>query len=367
MCTPTVNFDFGVEYRYRRRLRHRSPNIDVGAEPGDRKNRLYNRCETARVHRMSYNQKLDVFEGYNVVSWPNEPAVCENKAIRVQVSFDWDLETNNYVDGPSWAEHLQTLAQGSVSSTLKALVIGPWSNELWTANSEQALVELISLAKHFNSLEHLFVGDIVDEEMMISELRQCNMTPILNTFPQLQSFYVRGSNELRFENLEHASLQKLVVQSGGLAQQILSDLLNAQLPSLRHLELLLGTTNYGGTITLEDLLPLFSGRYFDRLHYLGIKNSEFTDDIAQVLAQSPLLSRIKTLDLSLGTLGDEGVTALLKSPYLKNLESVVFNHHFVSDSLVAELRSVIGDALEIDETLELEDYTENGRYIDITE
>ena len=316
---------------------------------------------------MSYNQNLDVFEGHKVVSWPNEPAEFENKAIRVQVSFDWDPETNDYVDGPRWVEHLQTLAQSSVSGTLKALIIGPWTNELWTGNSEQALVELITLAKHFNSLEHLFVGDIVDEEMMISELHQCNMTPILNTFPQLQSFYVRGSNELRFENLEHANLQKLVVQSGGLDQQILSDVLNAQLPSLKHLELLLGTPNYGGNVTLENLLPLFSGRYFDRLHYLGIKNSEFTDDIAQTLAQSPLLSRIKTLDLSLGTLGDEGVTALLKSPYLKNLESVILKHHFVSDSLVAELRRVIGDALEIDEALELEDDDENGRYIDITE
>jgi hypothetical protein len=121
---------------------------------------------------------------------------------------------------------------------------------------------------------------------------------------------------------------------------IVRAVLNADLPNLEHLELWLGTEDYGANTTVADLDPLLGGERFARLHYLGLRDSDIADEIAVAVAGAPILDRIRTLDLSLGTLGDEGAAALLASPAVARLEKLDIHHHYCSDAMVARLNQL---------------------------
>jgi hypothetical protein len=131
-----------------------------------------------------------------------------------------------------------------------------------------------------------------------------------------------------------------VIETGGLDASVTKQVLSSSLPSLEHLELWLGAESYGATTTVEDLEPLFSGALFPRLRYLGLRDSELADAIAERIAQSPLLERIEVLDLSLGTLGDKGAEALLASPAVRRLRKLDLHHHYMSKDVLLRLHKL---------------------------
>ena len=113
----------------------------------------------------------------------------------------------------------------------------------------------------------------------------------------------------------------------------------SDLPRLEHLELWLGTENYGGNVTVEDLGPILLDR-FPSLRRLGLRNAEGVDAIAEAVANAPVTARIEVLDLSMGDLGDEGTGTLAASPGVAGLKKVDIHHHFVSDEAIAGLRGL---------------------------
>ncbi len=110
---------------------------------------------------------------------------------------------------------------------------------------------------------------------------------------------------------------------------------------MEHLELWLGTEEYGGNSSVEDLQPILSGELFPNLKYLGLRNCEFVNDIAAVIVNSPIVRRIETLDLSLGVLTDEGGRALLSLPTDGQLQHV--NLHF--NYMTSEVTKLLGKLL----------------------
>jgi hypothetical protein len=67
--------------------------------------------------------------------------------------------------------------------------------------------------------------------------------------------------------------------------------------------------------------------------------------VAAVLAHAPVLEQIRVLDLSLGTLSDEGAAALLASPAVRQLEKLDLHHHYCSEETMAALQ---GLGIEVD-------------------
>ena len=114
----------------------------------------------------------------------------------------------------------------------------------------------------------------------------------------------------------------------------------ADLPELEHLEIWLGTPDYGGDSRPEDLAGILDGQRFPKLVTLALRNCEWADELAAVVAKAPILSRIKRLDLSLGTLTDAGMDALVASPAVGKLEHVDIHHHYVSEAAVARLTAL---------------------------
>ncbi|MFD1048275.1 hypothetical protein ACFQ1S_23425 [Kibdelosporangium lantanae] len=73
---------------------------------------------------------------------------------------------------------------------------------------------------------------------------------------------------------------------------------------------------------------------------LGLQNSDQQNDLARWAAESVVVQQLETLDLSMGTLTDEGAEPLLKLTHLKALD---LHHHYLSDEMAQRLREALPD------------------------
>jgi uncharacterized protein (TIGR02996 family) len=245
---------------------------------------------------------------------------------------------------------------------VQALVIG-WCFGMDGDDSSEIVETLIEASERLPNLKALFLGDITYEENEISWINQCDLTGLLKAFPQLEHFRARGGSGLALKKFKHENLKSLAFEAGGLPPGVARTIGASSLPALEHLELWLGTEEYGGTTTVADLKGILSGKATPVLRSLGLRNSQITDDIVKALAKSPLLKQIRVLDLSLGTLGDKGAEALLDIPAIGRLEKLDIHHHYVSPELVKRLEA-LGIEVDAGKGEEADEYDgESHRYV----
>jgi hypothetical protein len=271
-------------------------------------------------------------------------------------------------EGQHWIDIFAALLDDPASATIPGLVVGAWDESGASEDTSAAVVEaLVNAHDRLPGVRSLFLGDIIAEEAEISWIQQTDISPLFDAFPALEYLTVRGGNGLRLGSLRHDRLISLVVQSGGLPVEVVREVCSAQLPNLEHLELWLGSDNYGGNTTVEDLGPILSGQLFPKLQSLGLRDSEIADEIATAVASAPVLERIRVLDLSLGTLGDAGAVALLSSPAVAKLEKLDIHHHYCSEDIVARLQA-LGITVDASEPQQEDAYDgETYRYAAVTE
>ncbi len=306
---------------------------------------------------MTINEHLDTFAGFRVTPWtPGEPLGDPETTIhRLFVEYD---------DEGSWVDRFRAFLDEPNVSETRGLVVGMWHPEVLTDNPPDAVVEaLVSARERLPHLRALFFGDITMEESEISWITNTDLSPLWAAYPDLEEFGVRGGNDLSLGQLRLPKLHTLVIQSGGLDGRVVREVMNADLPALEHLELYLGTDNYGATATPEDLSPLLDGALFPKLTYLGLRDSDRADEFAQVIANAPITARLEVLDLSLGTLSDEGAAALLASPAVRGLKKLDVHHHWCSDEVMEQLRA-LGTQVDVSEQQDLE---EDWRFVAIGE
>jgi hypothetical protein len=277
---------------------------------------------------MGIHGHTEVFQGKPVINYDKNIGIADPIDTVYRLWFDFEAEENTL----ALLEHF--LADQNVMK-VTSLIIGVWNYE---CESNQPLVELLTSNSHkLPSLSALFLGDIIEEEAQISWIVQSNLSAMLQAYPQLEYLQVKGNDGLSFGEMKLDHLKTLIVETGGLSPSVAKEIFQAQLPALEHLELWLGTPNYGGDITPEDLEPLLAGSVFPQLRYLGLRDSEIADQVAIAVANAPIVQRLKILDMSLGNMGDIGATALLDSPILKHLEKLDLHHHYISEELTNKL------------------------------
>lgn len=296
------------------------------------------------------------FQGLPVVQF--EPAKglgnAARNAWRISVEYD---------DPDTVIDKLAELVGAAGASQIRALVFGPWFGDDMSGSTEEIVDALVGSAKHLPALEHLFIGDVIYEECEISWITQSDLHPLLKAFPALHTLRVRGGTDLSLGDAAHGELRALIIEAGGLPPTVLTQIARAGLPSLEHLELWLGTQNYGGPTRMSDITPVLRPGLFPRLRYLGLRDSEMADEIAAALASSELLATLTVLDLSLGTLSDEGAQALIASPHLRSLARLDLHHHYLSDAMMARLRA-LPITVDVSDRQELED---GDRYVAVAE
>ncbi|QEL17963.1 STM4015 family protein [Limnoglobus roseus] len=255
-----------------------------------------------------------------------------NCVYRIAVEFEDDEQT--------FPDLLDAFLTAHGGPGLTALVVGSWDSDSPLDSSTEVVESLIGARGRMPNLTALFLGDVTAEECEISWMGHGDLSPLLPAFPKLEEFRIRGTSDLTFGTLKHANLKSLAVESGGLPAELIDEVAAAKLPKLEHLELWLGTSNYGGINTVAPLKKLLAGKKFPHLSYLGLKNSAIADAVAAAVAKSPLLDRLDTLDLSLGNLSDDGAKALIAAPAVKKLKKLDLNHHYISDPVLRELRKL---------------------------
>lgn len=311
---------------------------------------------------MAIGHLIDKFAGLPVENWEEGAALADpqNTAYRIRVEYDAEQE---------WTEVFADFLADENSSQVVALIVGcPYTDAPEQENMELVIEALVAACDRLPNLKHLFLAEMTFEECEISWIVQTDLTPIFSAYPQLETLSIRGSNNLTLGSMSLPALKSLTIESGGLPAEIVHAVCVAQLPNLEHLELWLGVANYGGTVQVADIKPLLTNNPFAHLKYLGIRNSEIVDDIAKELKDAPVLSQIDVLDLSLGTLTDEGAEHLLNNDALKKLSLLDLHHHFCSNEMMAKLEAS-SIKVDISERLEAESYGDGEiyRYTSVSE
>jgi hypothetical protein len=308
---------------------------------------------------MPISKHDDKFFGLKIVEYvPNRP-IKPKTAPRL---VTYEHRESHLLDTKSTFESLR---KDPKAGELTALVIGPY-NESWDGDAAAVIKELTSAAskRTFTSLAAVFLGDIVYEEQEISWIHVGNPGKILDAFPGLECLRVRGTEDFKFKCEPHSSLKTLIIESGGLNKSVVKHVLASSFPQLEHLELWLGSESYGANHKVDDLMPLLSGRLFPRLKHLGLRNCEYTDDVARALADAPILKQLESLDLSMGTLGDEGAEALASSPLFAKLANADLSHHYMTPAMQKRLKG-LGPTLKLTPSDRREG--EEDRYIQVAE
>ncbi|MET9513346.1 STM4015 family protein [Streptomyces flavidovirens] len=283
----------------------------------------------------------------------------------------WRVSVDPYEDedGP-WDERFDEFLEAVDPARVRALIIGQWG-ESYDADSSYPIDLVIAAADRLTSLEAIFVGDVSQEQAEISWIEQSDVTGLLSAFPRLLELGVRGGQGLSFPPARHDRLRSLVFESGGLPAAVVRGITESELPSLDHLDLWLGVSEYGGDTEIADLAPLLSGTRFPGLRHLGLRNSEIQNEIAAAVASAPVVARLDTLDLSNGTLGDEGAAALLEGQPLTHLEHLDLHHHFLSQEMEQRVAGALephGVSVDLSDRLEPWDNRgAEGRYTAVAE
>ncbi|MFI2376320.1 STM4015 family protein [Streptomyces sp. NPDC018964] len=262
------------------------------------------------------------------------PGLPPPASVAWRLAADWDVPFEE-----RWSSFMDRVRTDEVV----ALVVGPWWQE-WDEHGIGPVLDLITADAHrLPRLRAVFLGDVESEESEISWIKQGDIGRVLHAWPGLRELGLRGAENLVIEPLRHAELRTLRVESGGLPPEPVRGLAACDLPALQHLELWLGTTWYGGDCTADDVRALLDMLGRGRaLRHLGLCDSDIQDEIAAAVAAAPVVAGLDSLDLSMGTLSDDGGAALLSGQPLTHLRALDLGHHFMSEEMTRRVREALG-------------------------
>ena len=309
---------------------------------------------------MTVNDTQAQYQGKPVVEFRMgdtiaDPASVRSTAYRLTQDYDSEESQRDLLDA--------FLAQVDTAA-LDTLIIGAWS-EAHDESPKGFLDGLIERRTELPALRHLFVGDMTYEDCEISWIIQADYNPLLDAFPQLQSLRVRGSTSLALAPFTHEALDNFAIECGGLPSGIVKSIAASRLPALKRIELWLGDDNYGFDGDVALYVQLLDAIDASRLKHLGLRNAQISDALALHLAAQPWLGKLDKLDLSMGTIGDEGAQALCDSPHIAGLGTLDLSHHYISEDMQAKLKALPCKVV-LDDPQDADD-TDGDRYVEVGE
>jgi uncharacterized protein (TIGR02996 family) len=247
-------------------------------------------------------------------------------------------------DGPPAPALLEELLGLSAARFLRRLRLGlfgrPGSNQYGPA------LELLARSPR-HALRELHIGDFSRGDCEISWTEVGELSVLWEALPQLRSLRVHGGG-IGMKRLAHERLERLTLETGGLPAEAAQAVATGHTPALTHLEVWFGSPSYGATAQAEDLGALWEGEGYPSLVHLGLRNAAFADELPLLLSEAPLLARLRSLDLSLGTLTRTGAQTLLSRPGpFEHLHFIRLDGNYLDSDTVAALRTAYGRRAEM--------------------
>ncbi|MGP4009125.1 STM4015 family protein [Streptomyces sp. 4N124] len=291
---------------------------------------------------MAMLNRMQEFHGLPVFDFPASELDPQDAAeLPAPESVAWRVGVLNPYEGDDWEAAFTRFLATVPAAQVRALIVGCWGDP--ADGPEEAIKLLVAMRYQLTALRALFLGDLNDEWVEIAQLgnelfktshiTQGEVTPLLNAFTELEEFGVRGETDLSFPAVRHERLRKLVVETTAMPVDVVRGIAASDLPALEHLDLWLGASTWGGNYEVADLAPILDGARLPALKHLALRNSEFQDAICKALATAPIVPQLEELDLSMGKLTDDGVTALLTGQSLTHLKSLDLHHNFLSTGM----------------------------------
>ena len=255
-------------------------------------------------------------------------AIFANKQV---INFEPDLDIvapkeNAYairvfpgIGAISYEDKLLSLIEKPNSNQIEALVFGTAHYGKWIKPFDF----LMTFYDDLPNLEAIFLGDFNQEDMRVALLAgfsEGNLSQILSKYSQLQLLQIRYGSGYIFTEYRHEKLKALRIEISYGAYECLTGINKLDLPSLEYLELWIDAPASKNNLLMNELNQLFWRSKFPKLKYLGIKNCQFADDVAIGIAKAPLMERLIELDLSLGNVSSKGLSALLSSNFINELD-----------------------------------------------
>jgi uncharacterized protein (TIGR02996 family) len=206
-------------------------------------------------------------------------------------------------------------------------------------NDEGNLQEIIDVLgkKAPPTTRKITFGDNVDQ---VSWHHTGNLGKLWKGVPHLRILEIE-TGEFDVGAMDAPNLERAIFITGGLSKSCGKNIATAQMPKIKHLEIYYGDDNYGGDCSVKEVQPLLDRGDLGELEYLGLKNSMFANDIAKAIGGAKILKGLKTLDLSLGAMTDEGAEALAAAKgSLAHLECLDLTRNFLTKKGIAAVKGI---------------------------
>jgi uncharacterized protein (TIGR02996 family) len=228
----------------------------------------------------------------------------------------------------------------------------------WDYNEKDVPMVLAEAGKHAFAagVERLHLGAIPSDIDMDHQIIGDIGRVITKSFPSLTWLKLksggqgwRGTPDKNFSaaGLSLPKLRELTVETCAMTKKRLTGLLESSLPALESLELWFGSGDAGVNVKLDQLRPLFDDKLFPKLTHLGLCNTELVDEIVDELPRSKRLPKLRSLDLSKGTLDDAGARTLAQhAKAFSHLERIDVRDNWLSKAAVTSLRNAFGARID---------------------
>lgn len=301
------------------------------------------------------SERVDSIYAKNKVSWCGEElftmiekATADNEtALKIEWKFGyiWSIRLHNFWDysGPEMTAIIAGVLNSSVGEFIYEIKVGILEEE---ENNYDELIEILK-KKTIPSLKQLHLGDFeYPDDTEISWSYVNNVEALWSMAPKLEKLRLTGA-DIDLGKLKHNKLRSLSLETGGLPTEAIKSVMSAELPQLTELEMWFGDGNYGAEGDVSMLEPLLKGGLFPKLKKLGLKNSEFQDDIVEAVSFSEALKSLSSLDLSMGVMVDKGAQFLIDSyEQYKHLDSINVSHNFISSEICKKLFDLYGNKID---------------------
>ncbi len=242
------------------------------------------------------------------------------------------------------SELLQLLLAHPSGSFLERVLLG-----INGANDAQLddLIGLLVIASP-RHLRELVIGDFTPEQSDTAYYLAGNLAPIW-TLPTLRSLSIHAG-EFALGQIAHATIERVVIKTGGLTPENATALATAMVPNLRHLDLWYGDPNYGGDDTTDSVRTLLARTDLPKLEHLGLKNALFTNELPALLARSHLAGQLRELDLGEGTMSPAGAAILVElRDRFPELETLDVSNNYLDDAALAALRAAYPEVVSTEQ------------------
>jgi uncharacterized protein (TIGR02996 family) len=261
---------------------------------------------------------------------------------------------------------LDALLRAPTARFLRELTFGDFGEEEELSHGEMDYGDLVAALGKAALPPTLRRLVFAPKRVRLGNVASGDVTALLARLRGLEDLSLKAGT-IKLTAIDLPELRRIHVETRSPSRALVRALVGARWTKLESFVLSFG--RLAGEATLADLSPLLAGTATPAVTHLGLPRSPFTDDLVARLLDAPILGRIKSLDLSGGTLTQAGARALIAAARsLAHLDDLDLSGTALPRGVVVDLKSTFGERLFVDEgEVEADDDDDDDHYDEIVE